>query len=158
MGGSPFDLQFNMFAVVCRIKAQDIAVPGDAAFAVALSAIGAGLDWLKTDEVVRQTHIQPFRIVKGRRRRAPRLAGLGIVIGVVLAENVWKRNIAFEEAPGGVEQQVFSVSLGRGQVDGRLCRPRSRPRSRPRRQPQGTGTLDQLSSVHRRVSTKVREG
>ncbi|EGY01427.1 hypothetical protein AZA_81404 [Nitrospirillum viridazoti Y2] len=99
VGGDAVDLQLDMTALVGRIEAQGGAVPGDAPPAVALGPVRVSLDGLETDEIMGQTHVGPVGIIEAGGSCPPGLAGLGVIVGIVLAEDFGERDVALEEAP-----------------------------------------------------------
>ncbi len=107
-GGDAVELQFDMFAVVGGVECQVIAIPGDTAAAIALVDIGGFFNGLETGEVVREGDLCPGTVVIAGAGGTQGMAGLGGIIGVVMADQYRHRNIAVVEAPALVQQQGFA--------------------------------------------------
>jgi hypothetical protein len=83
-----------MAAAFCLVDLQVAPVPADAARTVALRDIGLGVERAFDRPVVRQVELAPVGVVVAGGRGAAGVAGLGVVVGRLMADDLRKRDVA----------------------------------------------------------------
>jgi len=111
LGGDGPEFDGDVLAAIGGIQPQGAAIPGLAAWTVALGEVLVLVERPLHHPVVRQVEFAPVAVVVFGRGRALGAAGLGVGVGPAMALDLRKRHVAQVEAPALIQRRPLAGRL-----------------------------------------------